>query len=364
MKRIREEALASWLQYWQNVEAKIQQSCGDSLAAEQRDLSADRVPTSSLTHSTTPDRVKVEVLWELYWSLRAQHILHLKEYSKRWLSLIATRRKMMESLVACERHDGMNDGQPSTLAAVDAEIFIEALREPRFNYAPSKEIKYSELVRLSNSTGMLMSSGHNLVHISPFSLAFLKSPLCTEPAFMRRRSAMSGGCPPSPRWKPPPPEIAVDQRVIPIPSVRSCPVLRPARLPSLGELPGHPRPSSGNGTGRTTPVKAKPRLSVRTTELVSPTKISPRLRLPHLPPDAVKGATAVDSVLSPSWPGPLVELEQRRRRLLMDALEAAPGTPTVAYEPLPSPAVRKPRLSVPQVSSRRSSPWKLEQRGS
>lgn len=49
-------------------------------------------------------------------------------------------------LVACERHDGMNDGQPSTLAAVDAEIFIEALREPRFNYAPSKEIKYSELV--------------------------------------------------------------------------------------------------------------------------------------------------------------------------------------------------------------------------
>eukprot|EP00668_Euglena_longa_P006022 GGOE01007136.1.p1 GENE.GGOE01007136.1~~GGOE01007136.1.p1 ORF type:complete len:278 (-),score=34.11 GGOE01007136.1:476-1309(-) len=161
----------------------------------------------------TPDPVKIHVLWELYWALRLQFLFCLRQHHRRCVELLVLRQECAKDSKQCAPFNSLavEDDDASHFAKLDATLFIETLRRPVFRYIPGQQIKFSELVKLSNAIDVFHEHWSHvspaLRHVSPVLLAFLKSPLCIEADWLQQRFATPGPVVPLLSWLPPHPPV-------------------------------------------------------------------------------------------------------------------------------------------------------------
>eukprot|EP00667_Euglena_gracilis_P008905 EG_transcript_9041 len=209
----REVVLTEWLQYWRGAEGKVHTAYRDQFVTAPRVWSTRKVATPTLVHAMTPDPVKVHVLWELYWALRLQFLFRLRQHHRRCAALVELRPGCRKGSRQWPPHNAFHDVDASPLAKLDATLFVEIVQRPVFRYISGQQVKFSELVKLSNSVNVFhehwthVSSG--LRHVPPVLLAFLKLPLCIEAEWLQQRFAMRTPIVPPLSWFPPHPPVKV-----------------------------------------------------------------------------------------------------------------------------------------------------------
>eukprot|EP00667_Euglena_gracilis_P009871 EG_transcript_10046 len=213
----RVETLDSWLAHWCAAEAKIQQGFRQHL---QRSPPLQEVlrGRGTIARCVTPvaDALKVQVVWELYWILRAQYTHRLKLHWRRALALLAQRQATLQHRCAGRVAPATADfwqGEAVSLRAINAAIFVSLLQEPKFQYTAGRDIKATELLRLANAN--LEAGSWAGVTESPLGpqgcptlRAFLRSPLLAEPQWLRFLSKQTVSTVIPPRtWQPTTPPI-------------------------------------------------------------------------------------------------------------------------------------------------------------
>eukprot|EP00667_Euglena_gracilis_P017876 EG_transcript_18885 len=211
----RAETLDSWFKFWCAAEAKIQQSFRQQLQSPVTLQEVRRGQRGTIARATTPvaDALKVQVIWELYWLLRAQHAHRLKLHRRRLSALLAHREVLGQQrsprATACATVDFWQ-GEATSLRAVNAAFFIHSLQEPKFHYAVGRDIKVTELLRLANANleaaDWVMDSPRG-PHGCPTLLAFLNSPLLTEPQWLKGRCKLTSVVIPPRTWDPLKPSV-------------------------------------------------------------------------------------------------------------------------------------------------------------
>eukprot|EP00667_Euglena_gracilis_P006168 EG_transcript_6223 len=208
----RAETLDSWLAYWEAEEGRIQQGFRQHLQSPAALQEMLRGPRGTVARCTTAvaSALKVQVVWELYWILRAQHNHRLKLHEQRVQALIARRRDILQGrLQSGSNHSGVDfwQGEPQTLPAVTAALFVLSLQKPKFQYVAGQAIKATELLRLANAhltDGAWGSPADSPLgpQSSPTLLAFLRSPLLTEPEWLKARTWQAQPLLPVLSWVP------------------------------------------------------------------------------------------------------------------------------------------------------------------
>eukprot|EP00667_Euglena_gracilis_P022820 EG_transcript_25531 len=132
----RSAVLEEWLAYWRECEHRAKEELRSQVHSKRLvyALGARRAGQQALAHAlaTTPDRMKVKVLWQLYWLLRLQTASATKAYWREWFLLQAMREAFLVSPPPASRRDFSPLCEPLTLRAVNAALFVKALQVPRF----------------------------------------------------------------------------------------------------------------------------------------------------------------------------------------------------------------------------------------
>eukprot|EP00667_Euglena_gracilis_P007167 EG_transcript_7229 len=214
----RTETLASWLAYWEAEEGRLQQGFRQRLQSTVALQDVLREYRGALARATTPvaDPLKVQVVWELYWVLRAQYTHSMKLHWQRLQGLLTYRRDLLQRrALGLLSYDGVDfwHEEPRSLPAVTAAIFVLSLQEPKFQYAAGQNIRATELLRLANANladGSWAGAADSPrgPQGCPTLLAFLNSPLLTEPQWLKWRSRQAAPVVPRCTWAPrgPPPD--------------------------------------------------------------------------------------------------------------------------------------------------------------
>eukprot|EP00667_Euglena_gracilis_P017801 EG_transcript_18818 len=209
----RRETLDGWLSYWDMAEAKIQGSFRQQLQSSATMQDAlQRAQRGIIARAVTPmaDALKAQVIWELYWILQAQHEYRVKRQAARLVELLAQRTAILQRRsCGMDTSSGMDfwQGKPMSLRATNAAIFLLLLQEPKYDCVVGRDIKVNELLRLANAhlaDGAWGSPADSPLgpHTSPTLLAFLRSPLLTEPQWLKSRSKQAGPLIPPRTWVP------------------------------------------------------------------------------------------------------------------------------------------------------------------
>eukprot|EP00667_Euglena_gracilis_P002755 EG_transcript_2760 len=298
------ETLDSWLTFWCAAEARIQTSFRQQL---QHSISLQEVlrgPRATIARAVTPvaDALKVQVIWELYWILRSQYMHRLKVHWRRLLALMGQRRTLIHHQRPTRAPAYASDfwqGEPVSLRAVNAAIFLQLLQEPKFQYTAGRDIKVTELLRFANAN-LAKNSWVEAVESPlgpqgcPTLLAFLSSPLLTESQWLKSRSKQTNTFIPPCTWGPP---------------LRG----QLGTPPSGGELSG---PQDVVGQSRLPAGSAV--LMVRCNSLLRPDPARLSLTAPHrLQPLSARDTVSPERTFSPRLPGAGDDLGQRCRSTMV-----------------------------------------------
>eukprot|EP00668_Euglena_longa_P021321 GGOE01026540.1.p1 GENE.GGOE01026540.1~~GGOE01026540.1.p1 ORF type:complete len:509 (-),score=96.97 GGOE01026540.1:703-2187(-) len=168
--------------------------------------------------------LRTQVIWEVYWLLYAQHKLKLMRHWTQWMKLRARRAALRRSkgdgqldMATGAGHDFW-EGEPRSLAAIDAALFVGVLQEPRFHVF-GRSLHAKELRRLAEANLFPICDPRlprALQRAPPTLLAFLTSPLCTEPDWFLERFQQ-----PRPIIPPFQPKQFVDRRSNSVPQVEN-----------------------------------------------------------------------------------------------------------------------------------------------
>eukprot|EP00667_Euglena_gracilis_P004086 EG_transcript_4108 len=235
--------LATWLAYWRECEGRQQAEIRRDMLAKRPLRTSGAMSPAMVRHVTlahamavTPEPLKAQTLWELYWLLRAQWAAQGMAHAAELRRLVAKRTALATPL----------PGGPflavegESLALTDARLFIHALQVPRFLGVVRRDITFRELVRLANGPpARSETDAWAPPTASPAFVAFLNSPLCVDSDWLLQRNAL---WPIVPRltWKPPADPARLSHYGLePLPSGDCSPRVRPGTGP--GPRP-QPRP--------------------------------------------------------------------------------------------------------------------------
>eukprot|EP00667_Euglena_gracilis_P026974 EG_transcript_32966 len=158
------------------------------------------------TMAGTPDDEKGQVLWDLYWLLQTQTNALLKSYWTQWFELLYMRRLIQARPPQVDTEDFNMHNEPVSLRAIDAALFIHALRKPKPLFTAGKDIKMAELLRLASApTGPILGldkNGDPIRQISPVVSAFQQSPLCRRRNWLATRLQQEQPVIPPRTWFP------------------------------------------------------------------------------------------------------------------------------------------------------------------
>eukprot|EP00667_Euglena_gracilis_P004032 EG_transcript_4049 len=207
----RSATLEAWLTYWQEAEATAQDNVRGWLRSG-KPASGEWQGPVPLAQVLTPtcEEVKAQVLWELYWLLHAQMSRQKRVYWVRCQALLRQRQRMrwkVASLIPSEPEAQTPDfwnHEPVSLRAVNAALFVMALRRPRFHYRAGQEVTLKQLLLFVNAPQPAFGGGDGdaVRHASGVVNAFLDSPLCHEAAWLRKRLNMPLPLIPPRTWRP------------------------------------------------------------------------------------------------------------------------------------------------------------------
>eukprot|EP00667_Euglena_gracilis_P005208 EG_transcript_5245 len=206
------ETLEGWLAYWQEAELKTHEELRGRLRSPRATApmthgQAEQIALAQVMTSTS-EKVKWQVIWELYWLLYAQYQVQRELYWSRWRTLSQRRNMLRASQWAASpkgklRQDFVQE-EPVSLRAVNAALFVLALQVPQFRYRAGQEVMYKELLRLANAPPPLFRSNSTdpwLRHAPGALTAFLDSPLCTTQSWLRKRFTMPAALIPPRTWR-------------------------------------------------------------------------------------------------------------------------------------------------------------------
>eukprot|EP00668_Euglena_longa_P020445 GGOE01025420.1.p1 GENE.GGOE01025420.1~~GGOE01025420.1.p1 ORF type:complete len:516 (-),score=91.68 GGOE01025420.1:1125-2672(-) len=204
--------LESWLTFWNDTEAKAQEdlrsrSRSPRAFAPMTAGQAEQMAVAQVMTSTS-QKVKCQVLWELYWLLYAQTRIQKDLQWARWRTLLQ-RRQNLRAQRAPARHPqskvvDFTQDEPVSLRAVNAALFVMALQPPCFNYQAGHEVTFKELLRLANSPQPVFRSSAVdswMRHAPGIITAFMDSHLCREAAWLRKRFTVSTSLIPPQTWR-------------------------------------------------------------------------------------------------------------------------------------------------------------------
>eukprot|EP00667_Euglena_gracilis_P003620 EG_transcript_3628 len=206
-KQEREAVLDGWLEFWRAAERRA--------AADLRKQIQVAKPTdprqsgrTTLLHAmvVTPDPLKVDVLWQLYWLLRSIFSQQTQAHWDQWLWLIHRRRELKQQPPPAANTLTLDftAGTPQTLRAVNAAFFLQMLRRPRMAYPKGKDVTFKEMVRLANANNALpeWAAVPATAAVSSAMAGFLTSPLCADPEWMAFRLGQPSPLIPKRSWVP------------------------------------------------------------------------------------------------------------------------------------------------------------------
>eukprot|EP00668_Euglena_longa_P002716 GGOE01003172.1.p1 GENE.GGOE01003172.1~~GGOE01003172.1.p1 ORF type:complete len:574 (-),score=81.71 GGOE01003172.1:1309-3030(-) len=211
VRGFRDSVLDEWMQYWQDCEQHAKDELRSRCSSRRLAIAINvrRAGQQALAHalSATPDRMKVEVLWQLYWLLRMQASAAVKAYWCEWFALQAKRKKLLSNPHAISYADFSDAHQPLTLRAVDAALFVKGLQFPRFHAKPGREVMFKELVRLANAPNVPFvpdeeNTSEPMHPPTSVTAAFASSPLCSNPKWFLQRCQQQTPLIPPLAWQP------------------------------------------------------------------------------------------------------------------------------------------------------------------
>eukprot|EP00667_Euglena_gracilis_P003953 EG_transcript_3968 len=273
MRLRRDSTLNRWLQFWQENEAKVRQKIRHTGAS--LDLSPASKSRRALVHAMamTPDRLKVEILWTLYWLLWAEVSHRSVVYWAEWLPLVHFRGR-----VAAEQGMGLYNPNPNprSLLEANAAFFIKALQAPKFDFVAGRDFSFKDLLRFASPVPDHYPDIPP--EAPPYFAAFLTSSLCGDPEWMIERCRRPSPLVPPCTWTPP--------IIIPVPACRpflssssSSELLEPRQdsmqlAPLLLALP--PCTNTTNGRRRLNSCTPNPQQQRGPSHLQCPSLPSPR----------------------------------------------------------------------------------------
>eukprot|EP00667_Euglena_gracilis_P006782 EG_transcript_6844 len=191
----RQLLLADWIGYWRDAELKAQNDLRRQLQSPKllQLMSPRKARQFALAHALTftPEAVKERILWDLYWLLRVQYGRRLTAHLARWIRLTRRRARLRGYPPPMDTADFFR-GEPRTLRAVNAALFVSALQEPKFDLQVGRGIHFKDLLQfagLQHSRPDPPALPPALKDASPTAVAFLASPLCREPKWLLARFA-------------------------------------------------------------------------------------------------------------------------------------------------------------------------------
>eukprot|EP00668_Euglena_longa_P010213 GGOE01012390.1.p1 GENE.GGOE01012390.1~~GGOE01012390.1.p1 ORF type:complete len:619 (-),score=153.50 GGOE01012390.1:1891-3612(-) len=329
----REALLEEWLLFWRTTESQHQEYL-------RRSLQPSLIPSprkgkdSFLAHAMaiTPDSIKCEVLWELYWLVRTQHTRNVVAHQRKLRALMRERQQVRSAL----RSSGSmlptslsQDAILRPLAVVDAEIFVTALRRPRLRCCVGSDITFRDLLRMQGSdcTQLLEMQGSTPsmdafgLLSSPTMAFFLASPLCQDVAWFERRLMESRRLVPPMRWAPQQPQSsprtcalqAKKEKALSPAETKMSPRAHPSlRRPGMSNIPSL---VIGLCSPRVQPAASPPANSRSHRLCISPTQIpSPRQHSSKTLSDQVLRSPGSIKLKSPR---PVPTVVQDGKRLLV-----------------------------------------------
>eukprot|EP00667_Euglena_gracilis_P007128 EG_transcript_7195 len=240
--RDRDAVLEEWLSFWRAAEVRAARELRKQLQAPRVEVGSPRLLAKlALQRSmvVTPDPLKVDVLWQLYWLLHALFNRRLEAYYTHLVKLVRRRDHLRAHPVLPPALD-ISAERPQTLRAVTAALFVHALQEPRDPWPRGRAVTFKELLRLAEGTHTLpdWAEGRSTAVVSSAMAGFLTSALCSDPAWLALRYGRPYPLVPPRTWHP---------ALQPVPSPRSespAPLYLSASDPELTDSPDPPSPSS------------------------------------------------------------------------------------------------------------------------
>eukprot|EP00667_Euglena_gracilis_P013177 EG_transcript_13583 len=197
----REMVLNDWLNYWRDCEDKVRNKIriahsSDTFIPSEKADKSKRALANAM--AITPDSIKIQVLWMLYWLLWTQTARDGVEYWTEWLDLLRAKiQAQMEEKVALNS----NVAHRATMDVL-VTVIVKAMQVPKFHYRVGHEITFKELSRLATPTSSAEYPG--LPPDAPQYLpAFLDSPLCDDPDWIVWRCTQPSPIIPPCTWTPP-----------------------------------------------------------------------------------------------------------------------------------------------------------------
>eukprot|EP00668_Euglena_longa_P027929 GGOE01034985.1.p1 GENE.GGOE01034985.1~~GGOE01034985.1.p1 ORF type:complete len:478 (-),score=119.37 GGOE01034985.1:1346-2746(-) len=335
-RKEREIVLESWMGYWRTMEMKATVEVRKQIQAPQPAVTTPQQQAKMALRRSfmvTPDGVKTEVLWQLYWLLHAQLNQQIKVHWDRWLALNHQRTELRKSTDDTFRLD-FSQGVPQTLRAVNAALFIQELQQPQKRFPTGRVVTFKEMLRLADCFNDLPDwvELQSPASITSAMAGFLTSPLCTDSRWMAARYNQPTPVIPKCSWTPsarypvslrltaPGPLDAVDPL-----SISCCSSPLTPLIPPLHASPTWNRHSS----------------------MSSPTQLCESARCPATSPDArrrsLSTVRSLPSLIVPKARGSLPQGQMRPwmllpgllRRPTMESRDLPPRAPESPWGPKP-----------------------------
>eukprot|EP00668_Euglena_longa_P025884 GGOE01032370.1.p1 GENE.GGOE01032370.1~~GGOE01032370.1.p1 ORF type:complete len:347 (-),score=41.18 GGOE01032370.1:1192-2196(-) len=207
--------LQEWLTFWQDAEARVT----DGLRVRAQSLRLNsainpkKASQAALANAlvSTPDPLKVKVLWELYWLLRKQDSIRCLRYWDSRLKLLALQREMRTRpmVYAAPLVPDFQDEQPQTPRAVLAALFVLELQFRRPLARPGRDLTFKELVRIASTPHCAyfpreIDCPEVIATAPPTVVGFLTSSLCRNWKWIPKQFSVLSSYPflPRLRWDP------------------------------------------------------------------------------------------------------------------------------------------------------------------
>eukprot|EP00667_Euglena_gracilis_P004987 EG_transcript_5016 len=206
LREQREAVLEEWLGFWNATEARATVELRRQLQAQPLQVASPRLQAKSALRRSmvvTPDALKVEVLWQLFWLLHTQVAQKARLHHERWRWLVSRREELLHNRGQNYVLDFSSE-QPQTLRAVNAALFVHALQRPRDPFPSGREVTFREMLRLADFSHALPDwvELKSTASITSTTAGFLTSPLCSDPDWMVSRYSLPYPLIPRCTWTP------------------------------------------------------------------------------------------------------------------------------------------------------------------